>query len=317
MKFTRWHDQIRRLFGHDVWSLGLVEQSAVDIVRNGLTAPVRWLAPPVWTFLADPFVLPEPDGGWRLFAERMSYIHGKADIWSGRLNPARGRRWVDLKPLLSADAHMSFPFAFEVDGRRYLLCETWEAGAASLYVEDGGSWRFDTMLTPDGATMVDAALHHDGERWWMFCCHPGRRPMANLYVYHAPHPRGPWTPHPLNPVVRRAASARPAGPLFRDGAALIRPAQDCSATYGGALVFNRVVELSPTAYREEVVRRIGPVQPYGLGLHAICPAGEVTIIDGRRWRMHPLDPLRKLIFGGRAGQRRAELRRLWPVKPSA
>ena len=63
----------------------------------------------------------------------------------------------------------------------------------------------------------------------------------------------------------------------------MRPAQDCSRTYGGAITFNRIVRLTPTAFEEEVVGRLAPEAdgPYPDGLHTISSAGGVTIIDGK------------------------------------
>ncbi|WP_395022685.1 hypothetical protein [Dongia sp.] len=315
MSAARLWSQLRRYSGHDIWNLGLVAQPADDILRNGITAEVRWLPrPPLWTFLADPFVLPESDGRITVFAEHMDYRSGKGSIWSGSFNPAGGDNWIRFAPLLEAEAHMSFPFAFRHEGRAHMLCETWEAGGASLYVrEEDGTWRFREFVRPGDRTVVDSVLHHDGQHWWLFCMHPGRRPIENLFLYFSRSPFGPWEPHPGNPILRDRSAARPAGPIFETAQGLIRPAQDCSTTYGGALTLNRIIELSPTAYREEVVRRIAPLPLYQAGLHAICPAGDYTIIDGKRWRMYPLDPLRKLFSGGKSKARRTRLRATWPA----
>jgi hypothetical protein len=307
--------QIKRYSGHDVWNLGLIEQNVESIVREGITGEVRWLSrPPLWTFLADPFVLEEGDGSRSLFAERMDYRAGKGSIWSARLRPEAGRDWAQFSPLLEAEAHMSFPFAFRDEvGQVTLLCETWEAGGASRFVRsEDGSWQFNGLVRPGERTQVDGVLHQDGKRWWFFCMHPARRPLENLFLYSAESAAGPWRPHPANPILRDRSAARPAGPLIQTSGGLIRPAQDCSTTYGGALVLNRVLELTPTAYREEVVRRIEPIAPYSSGLHAICPAGEQTIIDGKRWRFHPLDPFRKMLSGGRTKARRERLKAAWP-----
>jgi hypothetical protein len=92
----------------------------------------------------------------------------------------------------------------------------------------------------------------------------------------------------------------------------MRPAQDCTKTYGGAVVVNRIVTLSETQYEEVPVRRIEPIAPYRQGLHTLCPAGPYTLIDGKRWRFHPLDPLRKLLSGRRTERRRRRLRRRKP-----
>ena len=68
-----------------------------------------------------------------------------------------------------------------------------------------------------------------------------------------------------------------------DGA-LYRPAQDCSVTYGGAVVINRVERLTPEEFVERPVRRLAPAAhgPYPHGLHTLSGAGNVTLVDGKR-----------------------------------
>ena len=56
----------------------------------------------------------------------------------------------------------------------------------------------------------------------------------------------------------RARSARPAGPIFAHEGRLYRPAQDCSRTYGGAVVIHRIEALTPEIFREVAVARLDP-----------------------------------------------------------
>lgn len=271
---------------YERWTLGLVAQSAADIARHGITAPVRWLAlPQPRSLLADPFVMAEDDGSLTVVAESMDYHRPRGEIVAGRLQPD-AEPWLTLRPLLHHDAHMSYPFPFRDQGRDHLLCETWEAQSASCYVRDGGAWRFVRAVLP-GRPVIDATLHqHDG-RWWLFCTFRDDGPNTRLHLFHAATPAGPWTPHPANPVVDDISGARPGGPLFMADGRLVRPAQDCSRTYGGALVLKHVVRLDAEGYDEVPLRRLAPIAPYGDGLHHLCPAGDFTLIDGKRWRFHP------------------------------
>ena len=70
---------------------------------------------------------------------------------------------------------------------------------------------------------------------------------------------------------------------------LHRPGQDSSLTYGGRVVFHRVLELSPTAFREEAVRTVGPItnSAYSKGLHTVSAVGDVTLVDGKRFLRVP------------------------------
>ena len=135
--------------------------------------------------------------------------------------------------------------------------------------------------------LADATLHHDGDRWWMFATHgqPGASMYDELHLFHAADLLGPWVPHRLNPVKIDAASARPAGALFRHGRQLIRPAQDCSTVYGGGVVLNQVLRLDEQAYEECALSRLAVE---GLGsavpVHSLNAAGDTACVDALFYR---------------------------------
>ena len=117
-----------------------------------------------------------------------------------------------------------------------------------------------------------------------------------LFLFHARGPLGPWTAHPQNPIKSDVRSARPAGRLFYRGDRLIRPAQDCSVTYGGALVLCEVQELMTTSYREAIVKRLEPDWLAGnRGFHTLSFSNRLEVIDGKldlpRWRARARDGL--------------------------
>ncbi len=84
------------------------------------------------------------------------------------------------------------------------------------------------------------------------------------------------------------------GPFFRlsDGT-LVRPAQDCSQTYGGAIQLFQVDHLSPADYVETFLRRVDPpAGPWAWGLHTLCPIDEAScLIDAKRWVSATAGPL--------------------------
>ena len=104
----------------------------------------------------------------------------------------------------------------------------------------------------------------------------------------ADSPSGEWTAHPNNPVKRDSRTARPAGPLFMQDGRLIRPTQDCSAAYGGAVVLCEVKILTPTAFEEQEIAHLAP-ELFGncVGLHTLSATSRLEVIDLRpklRWR---------------------------------
>lgn len=307
--------KVMRRFCHEQWNVGFVHQSAPDVVRRGLVEPIDWLpVPPAWTFLADPSCRRQADGGLDLFAEQMDYWRGRGEIWSAHLPAGADPSTARFSPLFSHGGHLSYPFPFVADdGQEFVTTESWEAQAAFIWREGVDRWAPVATLF-SGRQVVDPTLWRGKDCWWLFCTFRDDRADERLHLFHAPAPWGPWTPHRRNPVVEDAASARPAGPLFWADGTLIRPSQDCSKTYGGALVLNAVTSLDADHYSEEPIRRLWPRPPYPHGLHTFCPAGEYALVDGKRWQFRLLEPVRRLLDGF---QGRRRLRRLAEASTSA
>lgn len=300
--------KLRWAFQHEVWAVGLVAQSAQDILDRGIVKQVRWLPEtPPWTFLADPMVCEGADGP-ELYVEHMDFLDGKGTIWSAPFRPSRaGHGWASPRPTLTAAAHLSFPQVWP-GAAEVVTCESWEAGGVGVFRRDAdGGWRQESPLLK-GIPAVDPVIYEDARGCWLFCTHAGPTANRDLHLYHRPRGESNWTPHPANPVISDISGARPAGPLFMANGYLIRPAQDCSDTYGGAVRLQGILNLSMKEYTETPLRRLPPLPPYTDGLHTLCPAGDWTVIDGKRWRTHPIEPLRKLLIGRRNRLRRAQLR---------
>ncbi len=108
-----------------------------------------------------------------------------------------------------------------------------------------------------------------------------------LFLYYADTPFGPWYSHANNPVKGDARSARPAGRLFQCQGKLLRPAQDCSQSYGGALKICRVEKLTESEYQERVIDHIDPGWLKGnKAFHTLNSSGQLEVIDGQKsgWR---------------------------------
>jgi hypothetical protein len=145
--------------------------------------------------------------------------------------------------------------------------------------------RFEFVATLlENFPAVDSTVFQHGDLYWLLCS-PQEKSGSHLHAFYAREPFGPWVPHPSNPVKIDIRGARPAGPPFVVDGALYRPAQDSSRTYGGRVVINRVVALSPTEFAEVPHAHVGPEKdgPFGEGLHTVSFAGDYCVIDGKRW----------------------------------
>ena len=155
-------------------------------------------------------------------------------------------------------------------------------------------WELEKVLFTDVAA-VDPTVYADENGVWLFVnmsCNGGST-HDELFLFYADSPVGDWIPHRQNPIVSDVASARPAGRLFRQDGALIRPSQDNSVRYGFAINFNRVDALTKEEYRETLLDRITPdIFAGGRATHTYSVDGALEMIDGMRliprWTRNPL-----------------------------
>jgi hypothetical protein len=268
---------VEKALGIDQWFLALRFGAAATPAAD-LAGYVR-LLPPKDRDWADPFPL-EKNGRHFVFFEELPYAAGKAHI--AMIEVRRDGASTPPVRVLERDYHLSYPFVFEHDGRLYMIPETGRNGTVELYrCEDFPlGWRLERVLL-EGVRLVDATLHRDAGRWWMFANGgTGRVFDDELHIFHAERLHGEWQPHARNPVKSDARCARPAGRLYWRNGSLYRPAQICVPRYGAGLSLNRVQQLTPHAYAERQVERVLPEASQGiLGLHTLNRAGELTVID--------------------------------------
>jgi hypothetical protein len=289
------------LFHADVWNVGVTagEHGVERILRDGAldAHAITWCPPHArGRFIADPFAFTDDGGQPHLLVE--DYDHsGKGRICQLRPPPAGGAR-LELTAALETEHHLSYPCVFaqsddddDDGGTLYCVPESYQANGALLYRrDDGGAWQFVRRLL-DGLPVVDPTLfRHDGRYWLLFTLQDdGAYGNLKLHGYHAGSLDGAWQPHALNPLKCDITSARPAGAPFVAGGQLHRPSMDCAATYGAAVVINRVDRLSPTEFEETAVARIAPAPdgPYPAGLHTLNRMGSAAVVDGKRLVFDP------------------------------
>ena len=249
----------------------------------------RWIEPESRDpsrFFADPFLL-EHEGRTWLLAEELPYATNKglvsvAEVTSeGTITPFR--------VVMDEDVHLSYPCVFKHQGEIFMTPETAEAGEIRLYraTQFPDKWALDSVLLKQ-IQATDPTIFWDGETFYLFTNVPVPNSSYDdeLHLFYADELRGPWYPHPLNPIKSDVQSSRPAGHLYFDESGqLIRPAQDCSVRYGYAIRLNRVTTLSRTEYAEEEFEQISPTWCRGKATHTINRTGRFEVRDGqvRRW----------------------------------
>jgi hypothetical protein len=265
------------------WNVGVVRAPVHSFLTPGYRPAIEWLpAPARGAFLADPFAV-QKGGALHLFVEEFSYRENRAVI--SHVELGEGRKPSRPRPVLAPAVHLSYPCTFEHGGAVYCVPESFQAREVALYeaVRFPHGWRKKAILL-DGVAGVDATVFEHEGRWWLLCGVADRNAYVHLYAWYAPDLTGPYVPHAANPVKTDVRSSRPAGMPFTHEGQLYRPAQDCSSSYGGRVVINRVLKLTPTEFREEPAATVGPDPggPYPDGVHTVSAVGNMTVVDGKR-----------------------------------
>ena len=260
------------------WQVGILRQTADELVGTPDPRSIAWLPARANGYHADPFGLAVAGEGDLILAEAYDFDERLGYIVS--IDRDGKERTV-----LRESFHLSYPQLVDHAGQRWLLPEAKAAGCLRLYRPDPFPDRFvPGPVLIEGLAAADPTLFRDERGWWLFAGDGAAQDETNLVLYHADDLLGPWRPHPMNPVKIDLGSARPAGPLFRASGKLWRPAQDCRQTYGGAIVLNEVLMLTPEIYAEREGPRLEPDAdgPCPDGIHTLTPFGTGFLVDGKR-----------------------------------
>jgi len=204
---------------------------------------------------------------------------------SGRIDAYRCVRfpdeWVYQATLMDGIAAAD-PTLVEHDGRWWLFAAVGEPRAAAALSAGTGPGSTGATaagrLRPagDAGQPGRTALPADPIR-------PARARRPELHVFSAASPLSrQWEPHRLNPIVRDATHARPAGRILAAAGSLERPAQDCSVRYGYAVRVQRIERLDHEGYLEREIAALRPPSGRVRGVHTLNRVAGLTAIDAKR-----------------------------------
>lgn len=277
--------RVVRKLDKTVASLFFIDQWVIMTARGIDYKSLQWsrlhpIIPEPDRYWGDPFVV-QRDHLHYIFIEEKLYATGLGHIVCLTLDDAGVV--ISNQVVLERPYHLSYPFIFEHDGGMYMLPESAGNQSIELYrnVQFPDRWEFVKALMT-GIYAVDATLFNYGKKVWLFANVkvPGGSSLNSLHLFFADNPLSDrWTPHPGNPVVRDVRTARPAGRLFEQDGVLIRPSQDSSRRYGGALQFNEVTKLDEKEYEERTVFTFKPEGGPLRATHTFNQAGDLTVLD--------------------------------------
>jgi hypothetical protein len=244
-------------------------------------APWTIVPDPGVRFYADPFPFAYR-GRTCIFVEDFDHRTQKGIISmlpfdaQGALGPAR--------PVLEEPWHLSYPFMFEDAGEVWMIPESSADRSVRLYRADPfpDRWIPEAVLLSDIEASDATIIRHEGRLWMFAATRDGAGSWSDtLSLFFASDIRGPWTPHPGNPILIDRRTARPAGAMIERDGRIWRPVQDCTFGYGTGIGLVEVLRLQPDAYaqRLDTVLHADASWP-GRRFHTLNQAGGIECIDG-------------------------------------
>ena len=200
-------------------------------------------------YIADPFMVHNKDT-WYVFFEVMNEDTKQGDIAFASSNDALN--WTYQHVVLDEPFHLSYPYVFQWNGEYYMIPETKRANSIRLYkaVDFPSQWTLLEILI-DKVGYVDPSIFYFNGMWWMFAA-SGKN--DTLHLHYADELTGPWSEHPMSPVIRGDRNiARPAGRVLVFDGRIIRYTQDDYPDYGNQVRAFEITNLTTTSYEENEV----------------------------------------------------------------
>ena len=190
-------------------------------------------------YFADPFPV-RHHGEDFIFMEQFCYASGRGCIAVTKITDNRPDR---ATVVIDQPYHLSYPFIFEDDGEFWMIPEAGASRGIDLYRAEKFPyrWKWEGRLL-NNIDGYDATISRHAGRLWMFVCERMWKSSSwdELSLFSSDCVTGPWRPHPDNPILFDAALCRPGGAMFVHNGDMMRPVQDCSRLYGGALSLCRI-----------------------------------------------------------------------------
>lgn len=220
----------------DKWKIGIIEASFNDILAGNYS--IKYLdAYYKDGWFADPFVLDVSLETFSLLVEEFYYPHKR-----GRISKLVVRRsdmkLLSVMPLLSIDTHLSFPAILRDQDHIYVYPENSYSGHLDIYEYVGNENQIVKHSRILDSPAIDAIIFNYGRNRYLSCTFPHEQSESVLHIF-VENSSGEFTHFQDISFDRKIA--RNAGAWFEYEGKYYRPAQDCSKTYGGAVVLQEVI----------------------------------------------------------------------------
>ena len=199
--------------------------------------------------LAHPFMVVDGSRYYMFFTAK-DLKTDKGGIGMAESN--NGLEWRYRHIVIHEPFVLAHPYVFKWQNDYYMIPEAHTETSVRLYKATAfpDKWEYQKDLLT-GDHFISPTLVRYKDMWWMFI---GGEGNETLRLFYASDFKGPWTEHPLSPVINKDLhTARPAGrPFLLDGR-LYRLGQDCLPVYGYQVHAFQITDISTKTYSEKMI----------------------------------------------------------------
>lgn len=270
---------------HEFWTIAYRPRQGNSTLLDDRTTPFR-VIPNNWRYwYADPHLIKVEGRTW-VFAEAYDRVLRRGVVSCCEITEAGVTPW---KVVLKQPYHLSYPHLLQKDGEIWMIPESYVANEIAVFRAKRFPEQWEKVkVLKQGGEPVDSTVFHSGGQRWLLTLECSE---DKLMLY--PLSDGGISGEGF--CAKRAdANARPAGYLFcRDGK-LIRPAQDCTESYGCALNFYEVTAVAENEYAETLLAKLRPEnipceRSCALkGLHTYNMTEDYEVVDFKDYETDPL-----------------------------
>jgi hypothetical protein len=286
--FSKLKERLSYLFfdRQNDWQMGFSLQPIQAFLNNDAVPEMKWFPMPRNMFRADTFGISR-DNKHYIFYEEYDYTKRYGMIGCVVLDQEFNE--LDRKLIFDDGHHYSFPVVFEYEGEMYMMPETLDQGKLSLYkaVSFPFEWKEEHVMLE--LPCIDSVVFFRDGFWWLIYSNE-ETGNGVFYVRKNAELMGDWKQCKEQKIEYGPYNSRGGGSVFESGGELYRVTQNCTDSYGQAVVINRIVNLSDTDYREEAVKEITAVSLGFTGFHTLSEWGPYTLVDKRAIRLYPKSP---------------------------
>ena len=235
----------------EFWTVAYRLRNGSGTLLSDTATPFR-VIPNNWRYWhADPHLF-EDGGDTFVFAEAYDRVLRRGVIRYCRLTKKGPSSW---KLALKTPYHLSYPHILRDISGIYMIPESYVADEIAVFraVRFPDKWEKVKVLKTGNEPLDSTVFIHNGVRYLMTLVTEQGENKLMRYVLTDD---GSLTDGLC--IATNDPNIRPAGHLFRIGDKLIRPAQDCTESYGCALNFYEVTTSDESKYKETLIHKIAP-----------------------------------------------------------